>query len=317
MGIQLAGVLSVAPMMLFGATTSIQSSICQPVATPTISTPASGSTLSPGNIYVAGTSSNGTNVTLYVDNISRSTVAATASGSYGVTVPITQKGTHTLRVTAASACTSASSATTSITIKSGNSPAPTPTPTETPSPRPTPRATTAAPRYLTATSSSQTTPAAPAIEPLTLSIDAALDGSTVSYATVYVSGKLSRDGTVKVARDGTVIAEMTAAASSFGFSIPLVEGKNALTITATASDGATVMRDITITRSADKTLDSDTQNYGSIDTPSESSSRPWYDGLLNSIWLYVAIGVVGLVIMASIGWAVFAAIRRRQGGGIV
>lgn len=321
---QIFGAIGLAPLMLFGVTTSIQSSICQPLNAPTISTPVAGNTVAVGALYVAGTSDLDTTVTVSVDGQPAASVT-TVSGEYGVSVSVAG-GTRTLTAHAANQCDSVASAPVTINVQSpqpptppdpGPTPTPTPPPAPNPAPSPSPRP---APRpggtrqitYLPVTSQPRDT--TPTSEPLTLSIDSALDGSKVSYSSVYVSGTLSRAGIVKITKNGIVLAELSSPATTFGFTVPLTDGENKLTITASTSDDVSVNRDIVVTRSGTTANDSPT-DYGVLDSDEEgegSPAKPWYSTLFESIWGYIILGIVGLLILVLLGWLFFVIARRRR-----
>lgn len=313
----MAAAIGLAPLMMLGNTTTIQSSICQTaIDTPVITTVAQGSSVAAGQMYVGGTSSAQTQVKILLNNQVVAQTTASLASSFGATISVAA-GSHSVSAEASDACTSRTSTAVSFTATSPapnpepgpSNPAPVPTPTQKPSPAPVQSTRTV--KYTQTTSPPSTTPATE--EPLVLSIDSALDGHKTEYSSIYVSGKLSRDGRVKIMAGDKVLAESRADSKTFGFTIPLNVGANEITVHA-ESGSASVEKNLTITRlesrsrSAEPLTGTSGGTASSDDTSTDRS--PWYEGMLS--YMIIGGGIALLLVIIGGFWWIIAARRRRK-----
>lgn len=287
-------------LTFFGTSTSITSSICSPLTSPTIMTPINGDAITQSVVQIQGASSSGSTVEISVDGTPNLAVVADQSGSFGGSLTLAN-GSYNISVTASNPCQSIGGNQIDITV---DAPVP-PTPIN-PS---TPPTTTQPPSRPAASGSrpARSGGAPAASEPQTvveqgehtITVNGLTDKSSmaVTSTSVRISGQLSGSGLVRVYVNGEIVASSSVAGVYFGFDIPLVMGSNTIEVVAVI-DGVELKKEFTVTRDEVET----DKSSGSFE------STPQKDDILP----YILGASVAALVVVGLGWWTIAARRRKK-----
>jgi len=238
---------------LFGATQTIQSYICQPPVSPTITTPKEGDTVFAGvSFSVTGTGTASSTISVSVDSTDVVDVTSDENGRYNGDVLLSE-GTHTISVNSNNPCGSSTGPTISVSAQIPPSPPDTTSASTDTATDQTPAAAVTAPITTTTADQQQTSPTTSdqqqTSKGIRLSISTPANNTSTTDPSIQIKGTTNRNAIETIKVGGTIVATTHTPALDFGASVPLSLGANTITITATSgSTSATVV--LTITRNA-------------------------------------------------------------------
>jgi len=214
-------------------------------------TPTASTTLTAGQpTLVSGDAQAGDVVTISDNSVPYATVTADDSDNFATQVTLTA-GDHTLGVTSTDGCGNVTTGA-GVTVNVKTPPSP---PSSTNSSSAVPATTTPAPQSSTpptVPSLPLGTNTPPATAKLALTITKPRPEATTTETSVYLEGVTTKPATETISVNGTKVAQSQIAQTSFGFSVPLRVGTNAITVTAT-SGSEKVTKSLGLTRVAQHT----------------------------------------------------------------
>lgn len=300
-----AGLL-LAPVTAFA--NEVQSKICAPLSTPTITAPAAGSETDLASVQVTGYAQPGKTVVLTKNNINSGATTATADGTYALVSPL-EHGNNILRVSVSNSCATVKKSISVAIRRIETAPSPEPSAQQQPpAASPAPQATEAAPVIVSSLTetpvapSSTDTPAASQtaqLAPTTSEPDNATtvtqkevitqphEGQTVKSDRMWVKGEALPSSAVVVYVNKQIAAQVVSDAfGAYGVLVEVKNGANTIHVKAKAKDGTETTRVISV------------QLVKSTDATPVAPTRGNNDTLARSI--SVAIGVGSLLIMGGI-----------------
>lgn len=288
------GVIVSSVALLFGSvSTNVTSTICTPLATPTITAPANKSKTRQSQVKVSGSASAGSKVTIKVDSSPKLRLTADTNDYYAGIVTLTN-GTHTIIVTASTPCESRDSTAVTVTVSTPKPPTTPPKqPPQTPTTPPSPSGggSFISPyRYQDQPSAVNNQPSSRATkEGIELTVNGIRDGATTTDPAVEVWGSISKPGIIKIYVNGTLVASTLEAASDYRLTIPLEEGTNRIKVVGTVGN-VVVEKELTVYRQV-------------------AASQPeqgWWS------WDKLLLLLLGLLLVSILWWFIIAWRRRKK-----
>ena len=232
-----SGFILVAVPLAFATGTVIQSRICLPFGTPTITDPAQDATDSDASIVVSGTADSTVSVEVTDNGAGGGVTSTDGTGVYSLSIPLVY-GSNVLQAHVTNTCDTVNSSST-VTI---THPAPVilPTQTGTATSGSTPVVSSLQPVILPPTPIPTTSPpgTAPVHSYSTPTVLVPQSGSVVTKAELTVTGRADPGVVVQIVDDGHIVAQVVADIDGlFSTSIPLHEGINTIAAQLTTSAG--------------------------------------------------------------------------------
>ncbi|HSD56443.1 MAG TPA: hypothetical protein VLA92_04810 [Candidatus Saccharimonadales bacterium] len=246
----------------------VQSTICPPLAAPSITAPATTSETNQSSVHVVGIAPAGKVVTVYRNGLGSGATTATSNGTYAIETPI-DSGNNQLMASTSNECNTMRQSS-AVTVKRTTyaTPDPDTTPTTAPppaqtAPTPAPSITTTRPVVIdltpvTTASSALPTPL-PAAPQISSEPDNAITeiqkevitdpkpGETIKSERMWVKGKAKPLSVVAIYINLVIAAQVVAdEAGSYGALVDLQPGSNSVHVKAIAQDGSRTTRVINI-----------------------------------------------------------------------
>jgi hypothetical protein len=231
------GLALIAVPLVSAASSVIQSQICLPFGTPTITTPAQDYTTQTPSATMSGTADPNAVVSATDNGTGDGVTTADSTGAYSISLPLSY-GSNVLQTHVTNACDTVNSSNT-VTI---TRPAPVVPPTQTTTSPPEPTVSNLQPvveptsqNPTSSVSSGTPEPTQPYSSPIIL---APLSGLVVTTPYALLTGEAIPGTAVQVLVNGQVVAQViTASNGIFSVSVSLVKGINSLTTQITTNAG--------------------------------------------------------------------------------